>query len=224
MPAMPALWFGRPAGWRGGPSDCSSHRRNQEEEHEVNDDAPRAGHSPAVRHQAQPEPGGSVKPAQNGPLRTLLPLVLAAFAGACAGPAFRTGQIEAEVLSHAGQPTGRYSMPGGGQRLEYATGPMGRHTWMVDLDAQGRVLRWSQVLNEATFQQVTDGMSREELLRLIGRPAQRVPERMNRETWYWRYPTNDCLWFGVTVLPPDGRVQHGGGYMIDPVCDLPPGL
>jgi hypothetical protein len=143
-------------------------------------------------------------------------------AGGCAAPAFRTGQTEAELTRQIGPATGRYSLPGGGERLEYATGPMGRHTWMVDLDPQGRVVRSTQVLNEATFLQVTDGMPREDLLRLIGRPAQRVPERMNRETWYWRYPTNECLWFGVT-LSSDGRVQHGGGYMVDPMCDPPPG-
>jgi hypothetical protein len=114
-------------------------------------------------------------------------------------------------------------MPDGTQRLEYATGPMGRHTWMVDLDAQGRVLRWSQVLNEANFLQVRDGMSRDELLRLLGRPAQRSPEWMGRETWYWRYPTNDCLWFAVTLLPPQWRVQSGGGHAVDPMCDPPPG-
>jgi hypothetical protein len=190
----------------------------------VNDDVLRAGRALGSRHATPHRPAKRLERALQVPLRLLLTLVLTALVGACAGSAFRAGQTEPELLSHAGRPTGRYSMPGGGQRLEYATGPMGRQTWMVDLDAQGRVVRWAQVLNEATFQQVTDGMSRDDLLRLIGRPAQRVPERMNRETWYWRYPTNECLWFGVTVLPPDGRVQHGGGYMIDPMCDLPSGV
>lgn len=141
----------------------------------------------------------------------------------CAGPAFRAGQTEAELAVVMGPPTGRYAMPGGTQRLEYATGPMGRHTWMVDLDAQGRVMGWTQVLNEATFALVSDGMTRDNLLRLIGRPAHRAGEWMNRETWSWRYPTNDCLWFRVT-LSPEGRVLNGGGYMPDPMCDPPRGF
>jgi hypothetical protein len=140
---------------------------------------------------------------------------------ACAPLPFRAGQTEAEVIAAAGPPTGRYAMPGGATRLEYASGPMGRTTWMVDLDAQGRVVRWDQVLNEAQFAAIADGMPREVLLRTIGRPAHRAGEWMNRETWSWRYPTNDCLWFRVT-LSPQGKVIDGGGYMIDPICDAPP--
>jgi hypothetical protein len=142
----------------------------------------------------------------------------AALLGACAIP-FKPGQTEAEVIAAAGPPTGRYVMPDGTRRLEYATGPMGRHTWMVDLDAQGRVQQVEQVLSEMTFLKITDGMARDDVLRLIGRPAHRQREWMNKETWFWRYPTNDCLWVGVTMLPPDWKVQHGAGYLPDPICD-----
>jgi hypothetical protein len=142
----------------------------------------------------------------------------AALLGACAIP-FKPGQTEAEVIAAAGPPTGRYVMPDGTRRMEYATGPMGRHTWMIDLDAQGRVQQVEQVLSEMTFLKITDGMARDDVLRLIGRPAHRQREWMNKETWFWRYPTNDCLWVGVTMLPPDWKVQHGAGYLPDPMCD-----
>jgi hypothetical protein len=42
---------------------------------------------------------------------------------------------------------------------------------------------------------------------------------MGKETWSWRYPTNDCLWFRVT-LGSDGRTLGGGGHMPDPACDV----
>jgi hypothetical protein len=142
----------------------------------------------------------------------------AALLGACAIP-FKPGQTEAEVIAAAGPPTGRYVMPDGTRRMEYATGPMGRHTWMIDLDAQGRVQQVEQVLSEMTFLKITDGMARDDVLRLIGRPAHRQREWMNKETWFWRYPTTDCLWVGVTMLPPDWKVQHGAGYLPDPICD-----
>ncbi|MBI5256767.1 MAG: hypothetical protein HY855_09720 [Burkholderiales bacterium] len=150
-----------------------------------------------------------------GPAACLLAVLLAG----CAGPALQVGQDEAAVLAAMGRPTGRYAMPGGVQRLEYATGPFGRVTWMVDLDTSGRVQRWEQVLGEQRFAQVADGMPREELLRLIGRPGHRAGEWMNRETWSWRYPTNDCLWFRVT-LSAEGKVISGGGYLPDPSCDI----
>lgn len=148
-------------------------------------------------------------------------LLLAGLVG-CAGlePALelRTGQTEAEVTQRMGLPNARHAMPDGSTRLEFARGPAGRTTWMVDLDHGGRVVGFDQVLNEANFQRVVSDMSREELMRLIGRPANRQGEWQRRETWSWRYPTNDCLWFRVT-LSAEGRTLGGGGYMPDPACD-----
>jgi hypothetical protein len=130
----------------------------------------------------------------------------------------QVGQTESEVTQRMGLPNARHAMPGGLTRLEFARGPAGRTTWMVDLDSSGHVVAFDQVLSEATFQQVVSDMSREELMRLIGRPANRQGEWQNRETWSWRYPTNDCLWFRVT-LSAEGRTLGGGGYMPDPACD-----
>jgi hypothetical protein len=155
------------------------------------------------------------------PIRFLGRCGLAALAillAACAGPALRTGASEPEVLAALGAPTGRYALPDGLERLEFARGPYGRVTWMVDLDAAGRVLRWEQVLDAAHFARVSDGMTREQLLRLLGRPADRAGEWQDRVTWSWRYETSECLWFRVT-LSADGSVINGGAYMTDPRCD-----
>ena len=130
----------------------------------------------------------------------------------------QTGQTEAEVVATMGAPTGRYPLAGGAQRLEFARGPAGRVTWMVDLDTAGRLTQAEQVLDAAHFAQVSDGMPSADLLRLLGRPAARQREYMQRETWSWRYQTNDCLWARVT-LGADGRVQGGAAMMSDPACD-----
>lgn len=130
----------------------------------------------------------------------------------------RNGQTEAEVVATMGTPTGRYPLAGGAQRLEFARGPAGRVTWMVDLDAAGRVTQAEQVLDADHFARVQDGMPQDDLLRLLGRPAARQGEYMRRETWSWRYQTNDCLWARVT-LGADGRVQGGAAMMSDPACD-----
>jgi hypothetical protein len=128
------------------------------------------------------------------------------------------GQTEAEVRAAFGTPTGSYPLAGGGQRLEYSRQPYGRVTYMVDLDPTGRVTAVNQVMQPRYFAQVTDGMPRDDLLRLLGHPAERAAEWQNRETWSWRYPTNDCLWFRVT-LSADQKVIHGGSQMTDPRCD-----
>lgn len=153
--------------------------------------------------------------------RTVLPLAGAVWlaAGCALAPKPpQAGETEADALVALGQPTGRYTLPGGAQRLEFARGPAGRTTWMVDLGADGRVLAAAQVLDAAHFGQVSDGLPRDDLLRLLGRPANRQAEWQGRETWSWRYETNDCLWFRVT-LSADGRVLGGGSFMPDPVCD-----
>ncbi len=152
--------------------------------------------------------------------RILLQLWVICALVACAPfpPPASPGQSEAEVMASLGMPTGRYPLPDGARRLEFARGPYGRVTWMVDVAAAGRVTQVAQVLQEAYFAQVVDGMPRDDLLRLLGRPAERAGEWQNRETWSWRYQTNDCLWFRVT-LSREQKVINGGSHMIDPACD-----
>ena len=141
--------------------------------------------------------------------------------GACAGYGptdVAPGQTEADVVRSMGLPTGRYPLPGGASRLEYARGPYGRQTYMVDLDPTGRVLGWQQVLTQQNFLRVLPGMSRGELLLLLGRPGEvfAVPWQKS-EVWNYRYATNDCLWFQVTVTL-DGVVKDSG-HGVDRRCD-----
>lgn len=165
-----------------------------------------------------PCPDWPAKPASLA-LRQLALLGLLGLLSACSTPPPRSGQTQAELLAQMGPATGRYPLAGGAQRLEFARGPAGRVTWMVDLDATGRVQRSEQVLDAAHFAQVQPGMAADELLRLLGRPAAKQGEWQQRETWSWRYETQDCLWFRVT-LGADRRVQNGGAYMTDPACDV----
>lgn len=140
----------------------------------------------------------------------------------CALPPPQPGAAREEVLRTWGAPTSRYALPDGAERLEYATGPYGRQTWMVDTDRQGRVVQSRQVLNEAEFLRVMSlpGLRGDALLRELGRPGERRHGgRPGGEVWSWRYPTNDCLWYEVSVAG-DGSVT-GGGYFVDPICDAP---
>jgi hypothetical protein len=130
------------------------------------------------------------------------------------------GTSLAEVLRSKGPPTGRYGLPGGGARLEYASGPYGRTTWMIDVDTESRVIGAQQALSEPHFAELQShpGWMRQSLLLEIGRPGERHGGGLaGGEVWSWRYPTNDCLWFQASVAD-DGRVS-GLGYGIDPRCD-----
>jgi hypothetical protein len=138
------------------------------------------------------------------------------------------GQTETQVLARSGAPTARYTLtaptagvPPAVQRLEYASGPYGRTTWMLDLDASGRVVAARQVLDEAAlaaFQATAPGLGREALLRALGTPGERRHGGWaGGQVWAWRYPTNDCLWFQVS-LGDDGLVRSAS-FGTDPRCD-----
>lgn len=161
-------------------------------------------------------------------LRAALPVALpvalsAALLAGCAGPGItplRGGQPEAEVVKLWGAPTARYALPSGA-RLEYATGPAGRETWMVDLDDQGRALAWRQVLDWRNLERVQGdltGMSREQLLRTLGRAGDvRSGGREGGQVWSWRFDSPFCLWFQASVSDA-GRVTSAA-FAPDPQCD-----
>jgi hypothetical protein len=152
-------------------------------------------------------------------------IVLAAACGTYQPQDVKPGMGEAEVAALIGRPTGHYSGPDGQTRLEFATGPYGRVTWMVDLDASGKVIDApEQVLNEAYFSWIQrNARDRDSkwLLYNLGRPGEVMRLGwIGGQVWSWRYPTFDCLWFQVTVND-DGSLRDAGGYGIDPRCDAP---
>jgi hypothetical protein len=158
------------------------------------------------------------------PFNAALAVLVTALLTACAayGPGdIRVGDAEAAVVQSMGAPAARYALPSGATRLAYARGPFGKHTYMVDLSADGRVSSVHQALGERQFSALPTGISTEELLLTLGPPAERRPLGLMPGTvWNYRYPTHDCRWFQVT-LSLDGRVQSGS-YGPDPECEERP--
>jgi hypothetical protein len=148
-------------------------------------------------------------------------LLLLAFAlSACAGYGpgdLSAGGSEAELRASMGEPTGRYALPDGGSRLEYARGPMGKHTYMIDLDARGRVRGSEQVLTEANFLTIEPSMPQDQVRRKLGRASEaRVGWRGVGEVWSYRFESPFCRWFQVWIV--DGRVREAA-YATDPMCE-----
>jgi hypothetical protein len=156
----------------------------------------------------------------NRPLRAAV-ATAALLLCACTGYAPRNlapGASSAQVEQQLGAPTGRYPLPqGGGTRLEFARGPFGKHTYMVDLDQAGKVTEWQQVLTEKNFNTVVGGMSSNELLFKLGRPSDRRGGGwQGGEVWSYRYDAVFCQWFQVSMI--DGKVRDPA-YLPDPLCD-----
>lgn len=150
-----------------------------------------------------------------------LALAIGLLLSGCAsyGPSgLAAGVGEAQVIERMGAPTARYPQADGGERLEFARGPMGRHTYMLDFDAGNRLLRWDQVLTEQNFLDLKIGMSRDEVLQRIGHPSQvRYLSRQQHQLWSYRYETPFCVWFQVS-LDTSNKVAELG-HNIDPQCD-----
>lgn len=147
-------------------------------------------------------------------------LALATLAG-CASytPTVNVGEPIAAVEARNGAPTGRYPLPGGASRVEYARGPFGKHTWMIDVDAAGRVTAVEQVLTENRFWTIRPGMAADEVLQTLGRPSQvRASGWQPGQYWSYRYETFFCQWFVVGITPE--RTVRDAGFTPDPICDF----
>lgn len=156
-----------------------------------------------------------------GQLTAAWMLALVALAGCAAyGPQrLKPGASVDDVKAALGPPTAQYPAAGGGERVEYARGPYGKHTFMLDFDGQGRLSGWQQVLDEPYFDALRTGTARDDVLRTLGHPAeQRSLGLQHRTVWSYRYETPFCKWFQV-VFDRQGRVVETG-YGPDPLCDV----
>ena len=130
----------------------------------------------------------------------------------------KPGQTEADVRARMGEPTDRSSLSSGGARLDFARGPMGAHTYRIDVDASGRVQSVQQILTETNFESLRPGQPKAAVRDLLGRPAeQRVGWRGVGEVWSYRYDHRvECRWFQVWLV--EDRVREAS-YAPDPLCD-----
>ena len=80
---------------------------------------------------------------------------------------------------------------------------------MFEIDRNGKLRDYRQVLSEATFGAIRPGMSRDEVRRLLGRPKSVAEYRLkNEEVWDWRYldATQKTQLFNVHFDRNTGRV------------------
>ena len=122
------------------------------------------------------------------------PLLLAAvlLAAGCAsydGHSLRPGvSTEAEVRGVMGPPAAEFANPDGSRSLAYPRGPLGTPTYMADVGPDGRVRGVRAALTDDTFHQIGQGMTRDEVLRLIGPPGDVMSfARLQQVSWEYRF-------------------------------------
>lgn len=151
-------------------------------------------------------------------------LGVAALAGAallagCAG--FNAGSLQPgvstlpQIEAALGAPAMVWNGSDGSQQLAYPLGPAGTQTFMVFVGADGKLLRITGVLNEAQFGLVQAGMTKEQVLRILGPSGalwtQTFP-RTNTVAWTWLYcaPGNFQNYFNVMFDVSTGLVRSTG--------------
>ena len=92
-----------------------------------------------------------------------------------------------EVRARMGSPAAEYPNEDGTVTWEYNRQPNGVECHMITIGADQVVTKVEQVLTEANFAKVREGMDREQIRRLLGRPGSiKTFERLNEEVWDWR--------------------------------------
>lgn len=98
-------------------------------------------------------------------------LILATLA-ACAGyggSGLRIGEADVEaVMQVMGPPAMEWQDADGSRQFAYPRGPAGVHTYMVRIDANGKLQGIENVLAPAHFARIRKGMGPQEVLRLLG--------------------------------------------------------
>lgn len=126
------------------------------------------------------------------------------------------GLSSTEVVKMMGVPD-REIQISDGKRLQFPRGPMGKHTYFVNFDAQDKLISWQQVLTEEKFKLIQQGMSEEEVMNLIGSSKERFGLALNRGyVWSYRYQNQLCQWFQIEFSA--DKTVRSTGYGTSPEC------
>ena len=122
-----------------------------------------------------------------------------------------------DVIQLMGEPAMRWQEPDGGQLLAYPRGPAGVQTYMVRIDPRGYFASIENVLVPKHFARLREGMTQEDVLRVIGPPfpgwTQYFAAR-DELVWEWRYcdAWNEPARFDVLFDNTSGKVRITQSY------------
>ena len=106
--------------------------------------------------------------------------------GCASAPRLPSYATEAETITARGEPGARLENDDGTRTLQYATQPKGTTCLMVQVDAEGKVLRIWDALGAANLRQVKPGLSKDEVSKMLGpRLSERTYPGTDDEVWEW---------------------------------------
>lgn len=135
-----------------------------------------------------------------------------------------------EVVASMGAPAMLWKNPDASEQLAYPRGPAGTQTFMAYVGPDGKLQRIEKVLNTEHFALVRAGMSKDEVLRVLGPPGSRWTQfysRSNQLAWSWLFCSSwnvqeffDVMFDGTTgiVLSTGQHPNLGGPDGAQPFC------
>lgn len=119
-----------------------------------------------------------------------------------------------EVRAKMGNPGFEFTNNDGTVTWEYTRQPAGVHCYMITLGPDQVVRKLEQVLNESNYAKAREGMTRDQIRRLLGKPANRmVFDNLREEVWEWHIegmPHNELTYFNVHFDTGSGLVKKAG--------------
>ena len=122
------------------------------------------------------------------------------------------------VIQRMGAPTMRMS-DDNGLRLFFARGPFGKHTYISYFSSEDKLMCSEQVLTEPIFSLIKPGMTKHEVLNLIG-PSKIIMGggKSSWTVWSYRYENSLCRWFQVEFNSAD--LVKSAEYGRPPECNV----
>jgi hypothetical protein len=122
-----------------------------------------------------------------------------------------------EVVASMGEPAMVWKNPDGSEQLAYPRGPAGTQTYMAYLGPDGKLQRIENVLNTANFARIQAGMSKDQVLRILGPSGSQWTQfypRSNQLAWSWLFCNswNAQEFFDVMFDGTSGLVRSTGQH------------
>lgn len=146
-------------------------------------------------------------------LASIMLLALSILLCACVAPTPSSSIIgldKASLVKQVGKPQ-REGIYADGERWDYSRGHYGVFTYFVYFDSNGMVSRYEQVLSEKNFARIKPGMTKADVIQMIGdAPKYHSIARGRGYVWSYRNLSPECIWFQIEFDPED--VVRSTGY------------
>lgn len=148
-------------------------------------------------------------------LQALLALMASAVALMLSGCDYRVNELTPgkstgfQVRDVLGTPTNEWKEADGTMQWEFARGPQGVVTYMAVISTDNVLKEFRQVLAPTYFAKIQTGMTKDDVRKIIGRPAESMPFPMKKEevqSWRYEEGPNDQYFFNVHFGLDDGKV------------------